>query len=435
MPSGVKNCRKYTMTDAQQLQLLEDLVPACDLGSVGRIQEVMNKHFYSLTTARSVFCVSDPKYDRDFLPLSRGFLGRGYLHSLLASRRVLHMMNFDEDRDFRFTFTISLDTQFVSYLRSRFRQRSVVGQDDAITEAFQYLAPFRSGIDVTPYLFENNDRLDSPEVAESLGCFVQFKQAAEKPLIEEGRIEPTLPAAKQEEQINDMLSFVKGEDWQALATNAKQNWRVAYITLLHAVAIELEHHNKSSANKMKLLIEQLDEVGLLPKHEIHFVRALFERGSQEKFFRKAQANNADLATTLSGMAWDLAHYRTVVSQVSHVSRLSPDHARFVSPFILTFDQPLQSLLEQYHINGLITYMEGSRVKYIVIYSMGAEEALSAGLNKSMHLLEPDRRQKRLERGRHFINSADRQDECVRHAEGQLMAALAKNFVHKQDNSC
>lgn len=413
------------MTHTQQLRLLEDLVPACDLGSVNKIQDVMNKHFSSLATARSVFCVSDPKYDRDFLPMSRSFLGRGYLHSLLASRRVLHMMNYNEDRDFRFTFTISLDTQFVSYLRSRFRQRSIVGQDDAITEAFQYLAPFRSGIDVTPYLYENNDRLDSPEVAESLECFIQFKQAAEKPLIQEGRIEPTLTAAKQKEQINELLSFIKGGDWQTLATNAKQNWRTSYITLLHAVAIELDHHYKSAVHKMKLLLEQLDEVGLLPKHEIQFVRALFERGSQEKFFRKAQANNTELTTTLSGMAWDLAHYRTVVSEVSHVSRLSPNHSRFVSPYILTFDQPLQSLLEQYHINGLITYMEGHSPKYIVVYSNDAESALSAGLNESMHLLQPDRTHQRLARGRHYFHDAARQNECVKNAEAHLSSVLAK----------
>lgn len=415
------------MTDAQQLQLLEDLIPACSLGSASEIREVMNKHFHSLATARSVFSVLDPKYERDFLPRCRGFLSKGYLHSLLASRRVLHVMNYDEDGDFRFTFTISLDTQFVSYLRSRSMHRTVIGQDDAITDALQYLAPFRSGVDIMPYLFENNDRLDSPEVAESLECFVQFKEASERPLIDEGRIEPTLSAAKQKGQVKDLLAFVKSKDWQALAAAAKQNWRVAYVTLIHAVVIEIEHHHKSPANKMKALIEQLDQIGLLPKHEIHFVRALFERGSEEKFFRKAQANNSSLATTLSGMAWDLAHYRTVASHVSLVSRLSPNHARFISPYILTFDQPLQSLLEQYHINGLITYLDGSVPKYVVIYPQEAEEALSAALNKCVDLLEPERRSQRLERGKQFLNDSVYQNECIRNAETCLSLALAKKL--------
>ncbi len=411
------------MTAEQQLQLIEELVPACDTGSVPEITEVMNRHFYSLKTARSVFCVSDQQYERDYMPSSRVFSGKGYLHSLLASSRVMNVKNFDEGKNFGHTFTISLDTQFVSYLRSRFRQHQIVGQDAAITEALQYLARFRSGLDVIPYLYENNDRLDSIEVAESLECFVQFKHAAETPLVEEGRIEPTLSAAKQKKQVCDLLSLIKGNDWQVLALDAKQNWTVAYITLLHAVSIQLAYHNKSIANKMKLMLEKLDEVGLLPKQEIHFVSALFERGSDESFFRKVQTNGADLMANLRSMAWDLAHYRTVVKQVSQVAQLSAEHADFVSPFILTFDQPLQALLNKYHINGLISYKEGQAVKYIVIYPLPIEEALSSALNKSTHLLEPSRRRQRLERGRHFFDSADRQRDCIQDAEAHLVSVL------------
>jgi hypothetical protein len=286
------------------------------------------------------------------------------------------------------------------------------------------LARFRSGLDVVPYLYENNDRLDSPEVTESLECFVQCKQAAETPLIEEGRIEPTLSSAQQKEKVCDLLSFIRANDWQTLARAAKQNWTVAYITLLYAVSIQLANRDKSSANKMKLLLEQLDEVGLFPKQEIHFVSALFQRGSEESFFRKVQANGNEIMTNLQSMAWDLAHYRTVIDQVSHVARLSPEHADFVSPFILTFDQPLQELLKKYYINGLITYTDGRFVKYIVIYPATVEETLSTALSKSVYLLEPKRKCQRLEKRKIFFACADRQRECVREAEAHLHSALA-----------
>lgn len=411
------------MTSEEQMGLVEDLTTACDTRLASQIKAVTDKHFHILKTARSVFCVSDEKFDRTFLPSSRDFSGKGYLHSLLASRNVMHVKNFNEGGDFRYTFTISLDTQFVSYLRSRFRQRQIVGQDAAITEALRYLAPFRSGLDIMPYLYENNVRLDSPEVAESLECFVQLRYAAEKPLIEEGRIEPTLTVLEQKRKIKDVLSMIKGEDWQALALEAKRHWLVAYITLLHAASIQLAHRNKPASKRMGLLLERLDEVGLFPQHEIHFVNAFFERGCEEDFFRKVQANGCNLISQLQSMAWDIAHYRTIVKQVSHVSRLSPGHAEFVSPYILTFDQPLQTLLKKYSINGLITYLEDNAVKYLVIYPTAVEAALSSGLEEVMHLLEPDRIRQRLQRGKHFFECENRQRDCISQAEASLAAAF------------
>ncbi len=138
---------------------MSELTQVCETGEKDAIMAVLNKHFYSLGTTRSVFCVTDPQYERDFLPPSRDFRGKGYLHSFLASRRIMNVKNRDEGGGWNYTYTISFDTNFPSYLRRRAHGKSLGDLDEAITECLKFLAPYRSGIDIMPYLFENAERI------------------------------------------------------------------------------------------------------------------------------------------------------------------------------------------------------------------------------------------------------------------------------------
>ena len=107
------------MTFDERLAIMSELIPACETGEGNEIMAVLNKHFYSLGTARSVFCVTDPKYERDFLPPSRDFQGKGYLHSFLASRRIMTVKNRGEGGAWNYTYTISFDTNFPSVVRRK----------------------------------------------------------------------------------------------------------------------------------------------------------------------------------------------------------------------------------------------------------------------------------------------------------------------------
>lgn len=411
------------MTSQQQALFATDLAPACETGDIDELKEVMDAYFHHLHTARSLFCVTDERYEKTFLPESRDFLGKGYLHSFLASRRLMPMKNIGEGETFEYTYTISFDTQFPSFLRSRHRGSPIPGYDDALTECLRFLAPHRSGVGMEPYLFENNERLDDPKVRETIEAYTQFRNSAEASLME-GRIESALNETELAGEVDAILAMLKGADWQGLAANAKLNWATAYICLLIAASIHLTSGQGSATYRLERFLEELDGMMVFPKIEIHLVHAFFERGNQERFFRQIQANGKDFTGKLSNMAWDLSHSRTVFQNASAIARVNANHADFVAPYFLTFDQPLRELLSGFQANGLITYIHDERVKSIVIYPVQIELTLAEGFQSSQHLQSPERKAARLQRGREFYENESRREECIKHAEDLLNAAIA-----------
>lgn len=411
------------MTSQQQALFVTDLVPACETGDIDAIKEVMDTYFHQLHTARSLFCVTDERYEKPFLPEPRDFLGKGYLHSFLASRRLMPMKNIGEGEAFEYTYTISFDTQFPSFLRSRYQGVSISDQDDALTECLRFLEPHRSGVGMEPYLFENSERLDDPKVRETIEAYTQFRHTSKESL-SEGRIEAALSGSAIASDVDATMEMLKSPGWQEYAANAKRNWAISYVCLLIAATIHLNSGRQSATYRLERFLEELDGMMVFPKIEIHLVHTFFERGNQERFFRQIQANGRDFSRKLRNMAWDLSCSRTVFQNVSAIAQVNPDHADFVAPYLLTFDQPLRELLSGYQANGLITYMDEG-VKSIVIYPMAIETSLALAFQSSQHLLTPERHSARLQRGREFYENESRREECIQHAEDLLNAAIAQ----------
>ena len=409
------------MTSHQQSLFVTDLAPACETGDCDAIKEVMDAYFHQLHTARSLFCVEDERYEKPYLPESRDFLGKGYLHSFLASRRLMTMKNLGEGETFKYTYTISFDTQFPSFLRSRHQGIPISGQDDALTECLRFLEPHRSGVGMDPYLFENNERLDDPKLRETIEAYTQFRHSSKESLYE-GRIEAALSGPALASDIDATMEMLRGPDWQVLAANAQRNWAICYIILLIAAALHLTSGRRPAAYRLSRLLEELDEMMVFPKTEIQLVHTFFERGNQERFFSKIQANGKDFIEKLKNMAWDLSCSRTVFQNVLAFARVNPDHADFVAPYLLTFDGPLRELLAGFKANGLITYLQDG-AKSIVIYPVAIETSLAEAFQSSQHLLTPERRAARLQRGREFHANENRREECIKHAEGLLHAAI------------
>ena len=411
-----------SMTHDERLAIMSDLTPVCETGESDEIMAVLNKHFHSLRTARSVFCVTDPKFERDFLPPTRDFLGKGYLHSFLASRRIMNVKNRGESGAFSFTYTISLDTNFPSYLRRRAQGKSLGDLDEAFTECLKFLAAHRSGIDIMPYLFENAERIDSLPVRETLHAYLLFRHADQDTLAATGVIDCKLPQQELIEMVEGMLCGIRGADWQMLSEHARLNWAVSYIVLLVASAAHLAYPKNSASYRLQKLISFLDaEVGFIPQQEVFFAHAFFERGNQEKFFRHIQVNAKQLSEKLRNMAWDLAHPRTIFDNVSNIARTNPEHADFVIPYIMTFDQPMRALYDGFQANGIISYVDQA-VKWLTIFSMDVHTSISDAVRgNSEEYFDADRIKVRLQRGVTFKDA--RRTEVIASAESYLETTL------------
>lgn len=411
------------MTAAQQLELLHDLTPICDEGDVDRISKVMNCHFHSLKGARSLFCVENSKYHRDFLPETRTFGNSGYLHGFMRNRRILNVKNFDEGSEFNNTFTISCDTQFPSYLRRRVRGKPIPNIDDAITECLQCLYQYRSGLDIQPYLFENQNRIDSTEVAESIQAYLTFIHSKQSTLQASGKMVSKLPTEEIDRMTSAALRVCKGPDWGIQASHAKQNWSNTYVLLIVAAIVDITHKKKSRSYKLACLMERIDKIIVIPKIELHLVNRFFEKGTEELFFRKVQRQVKDLITQLSNMAWDLSHKRTIFDFIAMLSRSVENHADFIIPYMLTFDRPLITLLEGYQLNGLITYGDQTP-KFLEIYPVHIEASIADGLQRAEHLFESSRIHERGQRGHLFNMDEGHRSRCIEQLESELAEAMA-----------
>ncbi len=333
--------------------------------------------------------------------------------------------NRGEGNDFKTTYTISCDTQFPSYLRTRQRGISIPGpgRDEAITECLRFLTPYRSGVDMGPYFYENQDRLDSSQVEETARAFHEFLSAEEGLLATEGRIVSTLSKSDLDKKVTGMMGAFKTDDWKVLAGSAKWNWAVAYTVLLLASAAHIKHRSKSSDYRLVCLLEGLDEVGGFPKIEMHLVHRFFERGNQERFFRGVHQNAGELIGKLKNMAWDLSHKRNFLNQTSALSLAVKHHADFVVPYMLSFDAPLTDLLRDYQINGLVNHWN-NQPKFVEIYPLEVEAATSAGFSRVPHLFEEERKKARLLRGAKFRDDPAHRTKVITWAEDILRNAVS-----------
>lgn len=412
------------MTFAQQQAILYDLSPVCDTGDPEAILEATRSHFDSMATARSMFCVQDEKYLKDFLPPARDFDGQGFLWSLLKSRNIMLVKNQGEGTDFRFTYTISLDTQFPSFLRARALGRTISGQDQALTSSLRFLAPHRSGIDIIPYLYENSLRISDPRVIETIEAYIKFIKAEEEPLLREGRIECLVPETEIQESLSSILETLRGDEWQVLAEDARKNWAIAYIVLLFASSIQISHPSKSVSYKMNLLLDLIEtSMGPYPQHELHFAHTLFDRGSQTTFFRFVQPGPPEkLLSKLKNMAWDLSFTRTILNNVLGVARGNKEHADFVAPYMFTFDRSLSVLLQGWQANGVISFLNQG-AKALVIYPMAANLAVSDSLQQNAERFDEERKNQRLEKGRPFHSDGVHRQRIVEDTEAYFLSRL------------
>ena len=226
------------MTLEQQRRLAEELTLACESENVATIMAVMNRHYYNTQTCRSTFCVADEKYEKAFLPLHGPIASKAYLHSFMTSRRILTVKNRGAEGEFRYTYTISLDTNFASYLRKRCSGASCGTEIDAcLTECLKFLAPYRSGMDISLYLYENAARLSTPQVFETIEAYLKLRHADPLLLESQGLIQCNLADDEVKAQVSELIKTLEGDDWKALSDHAEINWASAYVVLLVAAAV------------------------------------------------------------------------------------------------------------------------------------------------------------------------------------------------------
>jgi hypothetical protein len=408
---------KIYMDPSHILALKESLIGPCEEGDDVGIGEIVKKAFLALPSPKGIFCATNPIYERKVLPARQTFRGKGTVHGFMSSNRLM----FAGGRR-SFTFTIALDSNVVSYIRRRVEGRAQSGIDDALTECISFLGSHRSAINAQPYLFENFDRLSSPDVLDTVLALARL-QDADQAELSSGRVKCISPESDILRARDAMIMEMGAPHFQTISGHAKQRWKVCYTILLAATAVHFEGPRKSAKHRTHALVEFLhEELKLIPEQEVYFAYRFFSRGSQERFFRPIQRNVTELFTRLKGMAWDLAFHRTT-PEMALAAGMVEGHAAHVVPYLLTFDEAAIELLKDWRANGWITYFTGKSAGYVLIQPMEFYQAVSDVLyDSSDRFFTPEAIAKRTNK---FggLSEADA-DRVLALAEERLRSALA-----------
>jgi hypothetical protein len=293
--------------------------------------------------------------------VNRAFSATACVRSLFNTPRVLVLdaqtvedMSRGEAK-FLIDYSISLDTQAMSYLKPYLDARSARLPPD-MKEVFDFIAQPEVWVDPIPYMMENLEKLTTQHaidcVYSTLKAYEVLRTLDTEWLTRCGEVRSMLPDSELTALAQRAVSgLLRDRDDSSRRDAVRHRHRVLYVELLAMVAMQLRHKNLSVERRFDKFLSFCDsELATMPLRELLLARAYFERSQSMRFFHKIQINALDVPSNLRNMAWDLNHVR----QLEQNGCVSPRaHTRYFFSALLTFDK------------GLIEFMDLAPLKALV----------------------------------------------------------------------
>lgn len=272
----------------------------------------------------------------------------------LLDEKTLEEMYSNESK-FPIDYSISLDTQALSYLQPYIERKNNSRLPKDFKEIFTFIARDDVNVDPLPYEFENHSNLESSsdKIFEKLKAYQILRTIDSELLLKHDLIESTL---SHEELIKVTQEHLSRLFYNSLNLEVLDDflYDIQYIHLLKMIIIQFEHTSLSSFKKT---IKHLDfchyELANIGIKEVLLSRKYFEEGQNFLFFSKIQRNKTDKSKffrDIKGMAWDLYHIR----QMERLITITPDsRARYFFPALLTCDKRLKDILDLFSIKCIV----------------------------------------------------------------------------------
>lgn len=297
---------------------------------------------------------------------SRSFQGGAVVRNLFSSENVVVLDSETVDEmqggksSFFTDYSISLDTQAVSYLRPYMRGVRNDRLPTDMAEVFAFISRADVQVDPMPYVLENLHNLGvekrEKNIREILTSYEVLRTVDVRYLESYGLVRSML--SESELRVSTDAHFARMKCRRAdtgFYESLVHRHRCMYAYLLKMVEIKLSSLF-SSIDEM--MVEFLDfchkDMACIAAREVVLARAYFEKGQDLAFFGKIQKNRDDLFANLDGMAWDLYHVRQLEETLTF--DVNPK-ARYYFPALLTFDKRLIEVMDLYPLIA-ISYKKG-----------------------------------------------------------------------------
>lgn len=292
--------------------------------------------------------------------VNRTFSAGAAVRSLFKTERVL-VLDVETAMEMRsgaatypIDYSISLDTNAMSYLVPHMAGRRGGSIPADFLEVFEFIARPEVYVDPLPYVMENLLGLANGKPAdmifENLKAYEVLRTIDAEWLMARGEARSKLSdyelTIAAQRQVSQMYMDIGNK---AAMTGLLFAHQSMYACLIKMATIQLMSPRAGVGKKMAAFLEFCHStLSTMCIREVAVARTFFSRGQNLGFFGKIQRRKDNILEFLRNMAWDMWHVR----QLELAITLKPArHARYFFPALLTFDHKLIEIMDLYPLKA------------------------------------------------------------------------------------
>ncbi|WP_455915553.1 hypothetical protein [Pantoea agglomerans] len=301
------------------------------------------------------FVFSSPKGSFPGFQSNKKFKNGAAIRSLFNDENVIVMdpqtigeMFSKEGRStFKIDYSISLDSQALSYLQPYINGKKS-GSDDDIEEIFKFISLENTQVDSLLYEIENLENMDSDvnhhKIFDKLLGYEFIKEVDLNKFEQTGYLDSKVTKSElilnTDRHFRSMISKQKDETFRVAML---ERYNTIYIYILKMSIIQLKSPSRSIKNKMLDMLDfSHNKAGFLAIRELIIAAEFFERGTSFKFFNKIHKKSKNIWRSIKGMTWDLVHYRYLEQAITFNMG---NGERYFFPGILSCDKGFIEVME------------------------------------------------------------------------------------------
>ena len=367
--------------------------------------------------------------------VNRSFQNGAAVKSLFAADHVFVLDEYTSQQmafgkaTVSFDFSISLDTNAFSYIRSYLKNQVNIAKSD-VDEFVKFIARDNVNVDPAPYLMENQDIFQNGSdeqkalIFDNICAYEVIRTIDKHHFHSTNEIKSTLSddEIKSKAAYSISASIYKSSD-DILNLGLKKVRLCLHCLLLKMVIINF-FEKGDLVKKIEKFMDFMDtKLGAMFDRESVIAFEYFRTGQNLRFFGRIQKNNPKILKEIRNMAWDLFHVR--ITELGFVFK-GQEGARYFFPAILTFDKNLIEIINLRPLRAIILSPENAlqpiyNVNVFDKISQNSDEASRRLLHKFYSDGARNRRHERINVQK--LNEIEKINILVNEMESKLASTL------------
>jgi len=307
---------------------------------------------------------------------------------------------------FKIDYSISLDSQALSYLQPYINGRKA-GLDDDIEEIFKFISLKDTQVDSVLYEIENLKNMDDSgnhhKIFDKLLGYEFIKKFDTEKFHQTGCLSSKVSKAElllnTDRHFRNMLGKNKNQEFRKAIL---ERYNCIYIYLLKVSIIQIGSPSRSFKNKMLDVFRFAhDKASFFATRELIVAAEFFEKGTNFKFFNKIHRNSKNIWQALRGMTWDLVHFRYLEQAITFDMG---NGERYFFPGLLTCDKGFIEVMELTSLKAVAFNTNGGPP--ILFFHSKDTEKITANLPELYDFHKKLSTKEKVEQRENVRNSAD-----------------------------